>query len=102
VRGCIELLGKLSGELQAQTPGPKVSVGVIVNAQQQQPENEDGGDLDLTLARYVAEATDNFNTDEIERMKALCSRVFIESTPQQGAGRPQDLSFHTFASALCI
>jgi hypothetical protein len=89
LRSCLELLGKLSGELQAQAPGPKVSVGVIVNAQQQQPENEDGGDLDLTLARYVCEATNNFDVTEIERMKALCSRVFIESTPHAGIGPPQ-------------
>lgn len=89
LRSCIELLGKLSGELQAQTPGPKVQVGVIVNAQQQQPQSEDGGDLELTLAKYVCEATSNFDAAEIERMKTLCSRVFIESMPHAGIGTPQ-------------
>lgn len=84
VRGCIELLGKLSGELQAQTPGPKVQVGVIVNAQPQPPESDDGGDLDVRIAQHVMEATNNFDAVEIERLKALCSRVFIETTPHQG------------------
>jgi hypothetical protein len=89
LRGCLELLGKLSGELTAQTPGPKVSVGVIVNSGQPQPENDDSGDLELTLAKYVCEATNNFDATEIERMKQLCSRVFLESTPHAGIGPPQ-------------
>jgi hypothetical protein len=77
LRSCLELLGRMSGEL-SQTPGPKVQVGVIVNAQQH-PESDDGGDLELTLAKYVCEATLNFDAAEIERMKALCSRVFVEA-----------------------
>lgn len=89
LRSCLELLGKLSGELQAQTPGPKVQVGVIVNSGQQQPESDDGGDLELTLAKYVMEATSNFDPAEIERLKALCSRVFVETTPHAGIGPPQ-------------
>lgn len=88
VRGCIELLGKLSGELQAQTPGPKVQVGVIVNAQQQQPESDDGGDLDVQIARHVMEATNNFDAAEIERLKLLCQRVFTALPEASSVQRP--------------
>jgi|ERR1700722_3069154 len=88
LRSCLELLGRMSGEL-SQTPGPKVQVGLIVNAQQQQPESEDDCDLDVQIARHVMEATNNFEAAEIERMKSLCSRVFVESTPPQGVVLPQ-------------
>lgn len=86
LRSCLELLGRMSGEL-SQVPGPKVQIGIAVNAGQQQRaegEDEDGGDLDLRIARHVMEATNDFDPEEIARLKALCSRVFIESTPHQG------------------
>jgi hypothetical protein len=95
LRSCIELLGKLSGELQAQTPGPKVQVGVVINSSQQQPESEDSGDLDLQIARHVMEATLNFDPAEIERLKLLCSRVFLETTPHAGIGPPQLIENNT-------
>jgi hypothetical protein len=85
VRSCVELLARLKGELAQ--PGNQINVGVAVNMAQ--PASEDDGDLELTLARYVCEATNNFDVTEIERMKALCSRVFVESTPQQGMSLPQ-------------
>jgi hypothetical protein len=86
LRSCLELLGRMSGEL-SQTPGPKLSVGVIVNAGQQQhseSDDSDSGDLDLQIARHVMEATNDFDPVEIERLKLLCSRVFLAPTPQQG------------------
>jgi len=91
LRSCLELLGRMSGEL-SQTPGPKVSVGVIVNSGQPQSaesDDGDGGDLDLQIARHVMEATNDFDPVEIERLKLLCSRVFLESTPHAGIGPPQ-------------
>ncbi len=80
LRGCLELLGKLSGELQAATPGPKIQIGVAVNAGQQQRESDEGdsADLDFQIARHVMEATNNFDPREIARLQALCSRFFVE------------------------
>ena len=45
-RGCIELLGKLRGELQT---GTKMSIGVALNVQDSQPKTE----ADLELAMLV-------------------------------------------------
>jgi hypothetical protein len=91
LRSCLELLGRMSGEL-SQTPGPKLSVAVGVNVNSgQQPEHDDGdsGDLDLQIARHVMEATDNFNPVEIARLQELCARVFVEAMPHAGIGPPQ-------------
>jgi hypothetical protein len=40
----------------------------------------------VPLARHVQEATLHFDQQEIERLKALCSRVFDEAMPQQRIG----------------
>ncbi|MCU1302667.1 MAG: hypothetical protein JWQ87_2951, partial [Candidatus Sulfotelmatobacter sp.] len=90
LRSCLELLGRMSGEL-SQTPGPKVQIGIALNSGQQQrteTDDDDSGDLDLQIARHVMEATNGFDAAEIERLKALCSRVFIDSTPAQGVVLP--------------
>jgi hypothetical protein len=98
LRSCIELLGKLSGELQAQTPGPKVQIGIALGSGQQQrteTDDADGGDLDAQIAQHVCEATLNFDPDEIERLKQLCSRVLVESTPHAGIGPAQLIENNT-------
>ena len=66
-RGCLELLGKLRGELQQ--PGAlhlhkhaHIHPGV-------QPRNE--AEIELEIARHVAAATANFDAQEITRLKGL-------------------------------
>jgi hypothetical protein len=98
LRGCIELLGKLSGELQAQTPGPKLSVAVGVNVNSgQQTEHDDGGDanLDARVAECVREATLDFNPDEIARLKAISQQRVFPLLEADSSGRTtgRDISY---------
>jgi len=96
-RGCLELLGKLSGELQAQNPGPRVQIGIAVGAGQQQPEDDDGDDanLDARVAECVREATLDFNPDEIARLKAISQqRVFpLLGADSSGRTTGRDISY---------
>ena len=69
-RGCLELLGKLRGELQQ--PGAlhlhKHAHAHIAS----QPRNE--VEIDLEIARHVAAATADFSAEEIARLKGLLER----------------------------
>jgi hypothetical protein len=91
LRSCLELLGKLSGELQAQTPGPRVQIGIALGAgQQQRTESDDGNDADLDarVAECVREATLDFDPVEIARLKMICQqRIFALPEVGQGSGR---------------
>jgi hypothetical protein len=90
LRSCLELLGRMSGEL-SQVPGPKVQIGIAVNAGQQpraDSDDGDGGDLDLQIARHVMEATDNFNPVEIERLRMLCQQVLPALPEASSVQRP--------------
>jgi hypothetical protein len=69
-RGCLELLGKLRGELQQ--PGAlhlhKHAHAHIAS----QPRNE--VEIDVEIARHVAAATGDFSAEEIARLKGLLER----------------------------
>jgi len=69
-RGCLELLGKLRGELQQ--PGA-LHLHKHAHAQiASQPRNE--VEIDLEIARHVAAATADFSAEEIARLKGLLER----------------------------
>ena len=73
-RGCLELLGKLRGELQQ--PGVlHVHKHAHIHAAAQ-PRNE--AEIELEIARHVAAATANFSDEEIARLKGL-----LEAAGQQ-------------------
>src|SRR6266851_2187318 len=66
-RGCLELLGRLRGELQQ--PGPlHLHKHAHIHAASQ-PRNE--FEIELEIARHVAMATANFDAQEIIRLKGL-------------------------------
>jgi len=67
VRSCVELLARLRGELKQ--AGTQINLAVGVNVAQ--PTSDDDADLELTLARYVQEATDGFNPDTIRRLQMV-------------------------------
>jgi hypothetical protein len=78
VRSCLELLGKLSGELQA-----AASIQFHQHAHlHTAPMPTDEADLDRQIAHSVAEATDNFSPQEIARLKALVAAqpMMLEGT----------------------
>ena len=64
-RGCLELLGKLRGELQS---GTSVKVGVMVQAPS--PAMDESVDLELAIAREISRLTDHFDDDVIRVLKA--------------------------------
>jgi hypothetical protein len=66
-RGCLELLGKLSGELQQ--PGALHLHKHAHIHSETQPRNE--AEIELEIARHVAAATANFDAQEITRLKGL-------------------------------
>jgi hypothetical protein len=67
VRACLELLGRLSGELQ--NAGSSLQFHAHLHQNSAAPEAD--ADLELQIARHVSEATDGFNPREIARLKAL-------------------------------
>jgi hypothetical protein len=71
VRSCCELLAKLRGELQQ--PGTQVNVAVGVNVNQSGAD-EDDGNIELQLAKCVAEATNGFDLTEFKRLQMLLAR----------------------------
>jgi hypothetical protein len=74
-RNCLELLGKLRGELQQ--PGSlhlhKHSHIHTVS----QPDNE--AELDRLIAVQVAEATNGFDPVELSRLKAIAGNVVVQA-----------------------
>jgi hypothetical protein len=66
-RGCLELLGKLRGELQQPGALHLHKHAHTHTASQQRNEVE----IDLEIARHVAAATADFSDDEIARLKGL-------------------------------
>jgi hypothetical protein len=66
-RGCLELLGKLRGELQQ--PGALHLHKHAHTHTASQPRNE--VEIELEIARHVAAATANFDAQEIIRLKGL-------------------------------
>lgn len=69
IRSNLELLGRLSGELQAASMS--VRIGVHSTTVNVGTEALSETDLELTIAREVAEATNGFDPREIARLKAL-------------------------------
>ncbi len=75
-RGCLELLGKLRGELQQ--PGAlHVHKHAHIHAAAQ-PRNE--AEIELEIARRVAAATANFDAQEIARLKGLLEVAGLQSS----------------------
>lgn len=84
VRSCVELLARLRGELKQS--GTQVNVGVAVNLPQPGA-SEDDGDVELQIARHVAEATAGFDPVEIRRLQMLLGRSesgYVQSTLPPG------------------
>ena len=74
-RGCLELLGKLRGELQ-QPSALHVHKHAHIHAAAQ-PRNE--VEIELEIARHVAAATANFDAQEIIRLKGLLEVAGLQS-----------------------
>ncbi len=69
VRGCLDLLGRLSGELQA---AASLSFHKHLHLEaQREPELQSPEELDLQIAKQVGQATENFQIEEFLRLKAL-------------------------------
>ncbi|HXM22568.1 MAG TPA: hypothetical protein VN948_15030 [Terriglobales bacterium] len=66
MRGCLELLGKVTGELQPQQGG---SLHLHRHTHVVRPKSE--ADVDIDIAWHVATATNNFDPGEIARLRAL-------------------------------
>ena len=69
LRACLQLIGRVSGELQQQPTAGELHLHRhqhVHLAPTQSPH-----ELDLQIAEHVREATDNFNPREIERLKQL-------------------------------
>jgi hypothetical protein len=78
VRACLELLGRLSGELQ--NAGSSVQFHAHLHTNSAAP--ADDADLELQIAQHVSEATDGFNPREIARLKALLMQpMTLEAAP---------------------
>jgi hypothetical protein len=70
VRACLELVGKMRGEIVPVSQ--QIRVGVALNVNTAPPVRDLGPhDLELKIALDVAEATDNFDPDAIARMQHL-------------------------------
>jgi hypothetical protein len=67
-RNCLELLGKLRGELQ-QVDSVHLHKHAHLHAVTAVPTS--APELELEIARRVSEATDNFNPAEIARLRSL-------------------------------
>jgi DNA-binding Lrp family transcriptional regulator len=73
VRCSLELVAKLTGQLVS--TGGRLTVGVAVNVSSGAPRNAvSDHDLDLQIAASVREATNDFDSRTIERMKRLLDR----------------------------
>jgi hypothetical protein len=77
VRSCLELLGRLSGELQA-AASFQLHQHAHLHTSAAVPADE--ATLELQIARHVAEATSNFDEAEIARLKALLAPMLLEGT----------------------
>jgi hypothetical protein len=75
-RGCLELLGKLRGELQQPGALHLHKHAHIHSAAQPRSEAE----IELEIARHVAMATANFDAQEIIRLKGLLEGTGSQST----------------------
>jgi hypothetical protein len=73
VRCSLELLAKLTGQMPSAGQGVHVNVGVAVNTGSQAHDLSDR-DLDVQIALSVAEATNGFDLDTIEKLKRLVAR----------------------------
>jgi hypothetical protein len=71
VRACLELLARLTGQLQAGS----VQFHAHLHTGASVPTNE--ADLEFEIARHVAEATLNFDEHEIARLKALLAKPML-------------------------
>ena len=73
VGSCLQVIGKLSGQLQPAGQQIRVAVGVSVNANPPARELDDRS-LELQIAMDVSEATLGFDAEEISRLKQLVER----------------------------
>jgi hypothetical protein len=73
IRGNLELLARLNGELRATSNLSLHKHLHIEAAQSEEPRSVE--DLDLEIARGVAEVTENFDPKEIERLRLLVHPV---------------------------
>jgi hypothetical protein len=89
VRACLELLGRLSGELQ--NAGSSVQFHSHAHLHTNSAAPADDADLELQIAEHVSEATDGFNPREIARLKALLLQPpMIESTYDMLSNAPAE------------
>lgn len=69
-RSCLELLGRLRGELTQNGTNLKVQVGVVqASIPQELPENM--AELEAKIAIEIGRLTNNFDPAEIERLKTI-------------------------------
>lgn len=73
MRETLELVARLTGAMPSAGQGTRVAVAVNVTTGHPTSSLNDM-DLDVQIAASVAEATDNFNAQTIERMKRLVAR----------------------------
>lgn len=80
LRRCLELLAKVTGQLQLGGRPITVAVGLnISNREQPRAGDMTDADLDRQLAMDVAEATHGFDPHEIERLRRLSQTTYLQS-----------------------
>jgi transposase-like protein len=84
-RACLELLARLSGELRA-AGDVHFHKHAHLHASATEPGVMTDTDLELSIARDVAEATRNFDAGEIERLKSLLASLPALPAPPNGNG----------------
>ena len=87
LRRCLELLGKLGGQLQPGSPQIRVGVAVNVNTSRSTSELNDF-ELQERVAQEVSEATSGFNPAVIARLQRLA----------EGSAMPKELSVYAAES----
>jgi len=84
-RSCLELLGKLRGELQ-QADTVHLHKHAHLHAGAAVPTS--APELELEIARRVSEVTDNFNPAEIARLRALVEAAELVEPRSESSSMP--------------
>jgi hypothetical protein len=96
VRSCLELLGRLSGQLQA-AASIQFHQHAHLHANAAIPTSE--VELELEIARQVGEATCGFDEREIARLRALVAQPLLERASESKSNvPPQELARQELAA----